>query len=64
MSISGSGSGSTSNSNGDLVERGIHLAPPVRYSWSMAEARAFEMVEDCPHNVIDFDGRFDSEEGA
>jgi len=30
----------------------------------MAEARALEMVEDCPHNVIDFDGRFDSEEGA
>ena len=28
----------------------------------MAETRAIEVVEDYPHNVIDFDRRFDSEE--
>ena len=44
------------------VERSIHLAPPVRYSSSIAETRATEVVEDYPHNVIVFDRRFDSEE--
>jgi transposase-like protein len=30
----------------------------------MAETRALEVVEDYPHNVIDFDRRFDSEEAC